>query len=364
MTVIATSQGQTQGQIENLGAPDSLNISGISVMTQTATNATAVGANLLKLNQQAVSATQGRLPNASLAIEPGLDMASQGLDAVFAQPGAQVTAQQFFQARRVTQERTRAAVKMVQDSLASGGRASVTSISRLTQPVTNRMTGFYVPGSGTVLNQTGAVNEIASRDLSATVGQLRESGVITGIAQATQAADNTQGTLAVSALSQASKIPAPGVAGVLSLPAIPTIAAQTGLPGGIPAVDAQQIQAAAQAIAAAQNPENPLATTGATVGATDRSKIDQLLRTVLPPMVPTFNAGTATATELAVSALSSARFKNVRDADLVYRGTDARIWDEINNERLRRGLAALTTPRPADASDYVRRYSNPAYSGG
>ena len=55
---------------------------------------------------------------------------------------------------------------------------------------------------------------------------------------------------------------------------------------------------------------------------------------------------TATATAFEVSL-----YKNTKDADLIYKGTDSIIWDRTNRERLRRNLSSLTDagyPKPAE----------------
>jgi len=107
-----------------------------------------------------------------------------------------------------------------------------------------------------------------------------------------------------------------------------------------------------------------LATAGTKIGAIDRSKLDSAFLSALPPGLPSFDPGTISAAQQAGASINAARFKNTKDEDLTYSGPDTQVWDDINNERLKRGLSGLPNPRPAEDSEYAKKYSNPAYSGG
>ena len=72
---IPTSIGQTVGAVQNIASTVTaagINVNGIASMSQAATNLTAAGANLLKLNQQATSAIKGLLPNSTLTVDAAL----------------------------------------------------------------------------------------------------------------------------------------------------------------------------------------------------------------------------------------------------------------------------------------------------
>lgn len=376
--LIPTSINQTVGSTQNIvssatAAP--VNINAVPGMTQTATNLTAAGANLLKLNQESLIAAQGLLPNSTLAVDPALSTAKTGLDAVFASQGASATATDFFRAVKQTAEKIASDVKAVSEKIASGiNPASLapgagTGLSTLTNVVGTNVSSAtptvsnYLPGAR-ALAQTGAVNTNAAAAVTGTIGSLKQAGASVGVNTAQIAAANPQLTGAFSSLSQADKIPAPGAILPGGLPAIPSIAAIPGLPAGIPAIDPAQLKAATQAIEAAQNPTNPLASAGAKIGAVDRGQLDSAFLSALPPGLPSFDPGTVSAAQQAGAAVNTARFKNVPDKDLTYTGPDTQVWDDINNERLKRGLSGLSNPRPAEDSDYAKKYSQPAYGGG
>jgi hypothetical protein len=352
-------------------------------MTQTATNLTAAGANLLKLNQQAVSAVQGLLPNSTLTVDAALSKAKVGLENTFSAQGAAATATDFFRAAKQTADKIASDVKAVTDKIASGvdpaslaksatsGLSSLTNVvGSVTSSVTSAVSSAaktvtsYIPGAGAALAQTGAINTNAAAAVTGTINSLQQAGAAVGVNTAQIAAANQQLTGAVSSLSQALKISAPGVSLPGGLPAIPSIPAIPGLPAGIPAIDPAKLKAATAAIEAAQNPPNPLATAGTKIGAIDRSKLDSAFLSALPPGLPSFDPGTISAAQQAGASINTARFKNVPDKDLTYTGPDTQVWDDINNERLKRGLSGLPNPRPAEDSEYAKKYSNPAYSGG
>lgn len=350
----------------------SVNASGLSSMTQAATNLTAAGANLLKLNQQSASAIQGLLPNSTLTVDAALNKVKTGLDSVFSSQGASATATQFFRAAKETSEKIASDVKSITEKIASGANpSSLTStasqgLTALTKVVGSTITAAssaatsvtnYIAGAGSALSQTGSINTSASAAVSSTISGLQQAGTVAGVNTAQLAAANKQVSSALGSLSQALKIPAPGAVLPGGLPAIPNLPA-------IPAIDPAQVKAATAAIEAAQNPPNPLAQTGAKIGAIDRSKLDSAFLSALPPGLPNFDPGTIAAAQQAGAAINTARFKNVPDKDLTYSGPDPTVWDEINNERLRRGLSGLPNSRPSENSDYVKKYSQPAYSGG
>lgn len=383
---IPTSLGQTVGAVQNIAstvAASGVNVNAISGMTQTATNLTAAGANLLKLNQQATSAAQGLLPNGTLSIDPALTQIKTGLEGTFSAQGAAATATDFFKAAKQTAEKIAGDVKSVTEKIASGvdpaslAKSATSGLSSLTNVVGSaassatssiaqaaKTVSNYIPGAGSALAQTGAVNTNAAAAITGTINSLQQAGATVGVNTAQIAAANQQLTGAVSSLSQALKISAPGVSLPSGLPAIPSIPAIPGLPAGIPAIDPAQLKAATAAIEAAQNPPNPLATAGTKIGAIDRGKLDSAFLSALPPGLPSFDPGTISAAQQAGAALNNARFKNVPDKDLTYGGPDPQVWDDINAERLKRGLAGLSNPRPSEDSDYVKKYSNPAYSSG
>jgi hypothetical protein len=56
-----------------------------------------------------------------------------------------------------------------------------------------------------------------------------------------------------------------------------------------------------------------------------------------------------------VGSLEAGLFSKTPDDKLTYSGTDPIVWDRTNNERLRRGLSPLSTPRPVDDG---KTYSN------
>lgn len=383
---IPTSIGQTVGAVQNIASSVTaagINTSSIASMTQAATNLTAAGANLLKLNQQAVSAVQGLLPNSTLTVDAALSKAKVGLENTFSAQGAAATATDFFKAAKQTAEKIASDVKAVAEKIASGvdptslaksATAGLSSLTNVVGSVTSSVTSAvssaaktvssYIPGAGAALAQTGSINNNAAAAVTSTINSLQQAGAAVGVNTAQIAAANQKLTGAVSSLSQALKISAPGVALPGGLPAIPSIPAIPGLPAGIPAIDTAKLKAATAAIEAAQNPANPLATAGAKIGAVDRSKLDSAFLSVLPPGLPSFDPGTISAAQQAGAAINTARFKNTKDEDLTYTGPDTQVWDDINNERLKRGLSGLPNPRPAEDSEYAKKYSNPAYSGG
>lgn len=369
--LILTSQNQTSGAVQNIASSATaagLNTTSITSMTQAATDLTAAGTNLLRLNQQATSAAAGLLPNNTLTVDAALNTAKTGLDKLFSAPGAAATATDFFRAARETANKIAEDVKSVTEKLMSGVNTNVPISRNNLASLTNIMStsaaaaatgGRYIPGAGTAAAQTGAINSAASVAVAGTVSALQQSGVNAGIGSAQIVAANPEVTSAIGALSQAAKIAAPGLGLSAGLPALPNL-------GGIsiPAIDPTQLKAATAAIDAAQNPPNPLATTGAKIGAVDRSKLDAAFLGALPPGLPSFDPGVVSAASQAGAALNTARFKNVSDQDLTYTGEDPQVWDEINNERLRRGLSGLSNPKPPADSAYVTRYSSAAYSGG
>ena len=365
-SLIPTSTGQVIGASQSListATATGLNTQGLAAMTKTATNLTAAGANLLKLNQQSASAVQGLLPNGTLTVDSLLNKAKTGLDSVFSAQGAKATATQFFKSAQDTANKIAADVKSVVSKLSSGTvsaasltpTASLGSLSNIAAAAKSAVN--YIPGASSVIQQVGAVSATTAKAVTATVDSLKVAGSISGINVAQLSAANPQVTQAISGLSQAAKISAPGVSLPTSLPAIP------GLPA-IPSIDPAQLKAATAAISAAQNPPNPLASVGTAIGAVDRSKIDAAFTATLPPGLPSFNPGTISAAQQAGTALNQARFKNTKDEDLTYSGPDPLVWDEINSERLRRNLPGLPNPRPAEDSDYVKKYSQPANNGG
>lgn len=379
--MIPTSINQTVGAARSLASSAASIGSGLagdarSSATQAATDLTAAGSNLLKLNQQAASAVQGLLPNGTLAINPSLSQLKTGLDGVFSAEGATATATQFFKAAKETATKIANDVKAVAEKISSGVNLSSPSaslssgIGSLTKVVSSaasavgsaaRTASSYVPGAA-LLQQTGAIDPQASARLTSAVSSLKTAGAIAGVNTAQLTAAAPVVAQATSALSQAAKISAPGVLppGGLGLPAIPSIPAIPGLPAGIPKIDPAQLKAATAAIEAAQNPPNPLADTGAKIGAVDRSQIDSAFMRLLPPGLPSFDPGTISAAQQAGASINNARFKNVMDKDLTYGGEDPQVWDDINAERLKRGLTGLPNPRPPEDSAYTRRYSQPA----
>ena len=390
---IPTSIGQTVGAVQNIASTVTaagINVNGIASMSQAATNLTAAGANLLKLNQQATSAIKGLLPNSTLTVDAALSKVKVGLENTFSAQGAAATATDFFKAAKETADKIASDVKAVAEKIASGidptslaksatgGLSSLTnvvgsvtsSVSSAVSSVTSAVSSVaqsvssYIPGAGAALAQTGSISATASAAVTNTINSLKQAGAAVGVNTAQIAAANQQLTGAVSSLSQALKISAPGVALPGGLPAIPSIPAIPGLPGGIPAIDPAKLKAATAAIEAAQNPPNPLATAGTKIGAIDRSKLDSAFLSALPPGLPSFDPGTISAAQQAGAAINTARFKNTKDEDLTYTGPDTQVWDDINNERLKRGLSGLPNPRPAEDSEYAKKYSNPAYSGG
>ena len=383
---IPTSIGQTVGAVQNIASSVTaagINVNSLSSMTQAATNLTAAGANLLKLNQQAASAAQGLLPNSTLTVDAALSKAKVGLESTFSAQGAAATATQFFKAAKQTADKITSDVKAVADKIASGvdpaslaksatsGLSSLTNVvGSVTSSVTSAVSSVaktvtsYIPGAGAALAQTGAINTNTAAAVTGTINSLQQAGAAVGVNTAQIAAANKQLTGAVSSLSQALKVSAPGVSLPGGLPAIPSIPSIPGLPGGIPAIDTAKLKAATAAIEAAQNPPNPLATAGTKIGAIDRSKLDSAFLSSLPPGLPSFDPGTISAAQQAGTAINTARFKNTKDEDLTYTGPDTQVWDDINNERLKRGLSGLPNPRPAEDSEYAKKYSNPAYSGG
>lgn len=354
--LILTSRNQTMGAVQNIASSTtstSLNPGSITAMAQAATDLTAAGSNLLKLNQQSMSATQGLLPNSTLTVDPALSIAKTGLDSLFSAQGATATATDFFRAAKQTAAKITNDIKSVTEKLVSGVNTGSTISRTNLASLTNIMSttsaaaatgGRYIPAAGTILGQTGSINSSASAAVQNTVGALQQSGINAGISSAQIAAANPAATAAVGALSQATKI---SVAGM-----------------DIPNIDPLQLKSATAAIEAAQNPPNPLATTGAKIGAVDRSKLDAAFLGALPPGLPSFDPGTVSAAKQAESALNTARFKSVNNQNLVYSGQDPAVWDQINQERLRRGLSGLNSPRPATSSDYVIKYSSTAYNSG
>lgn len=368
---ILTSQNQTTGAAQNISSSTTaaaLNPSSITAMTQAATDLTAAGSNLLKLNEQATSAAAGLLPNSTLTIDPTLSTAKTGLEKLFSAQGATATATDFFRAARETATKVTNDVKSITEKLMSGVNTNTIISKNNLASLTNIMStaaaaaatgGRYIPGAGTALQQTGSKNTAASAAISSTLGALQLSGVNSGVNTAQTAVANPAVTSAIGSLSSAAKISAPGVALPTGLSDLTKLAGVT-----IPAVDPLQYKAAVAAVDAAQNPPNPLAAVGAKIGAVDRSKLDSAFQSILPPGLPAFNPGVPSAAAAATAALNSARFKDVKDQDLNYSGQDPIVWDEINRQRLARGLTGLSTPRPAADSDYVKKYSSPAYTGG
>lgn len=354
--LILTSQNQTMGAAQNLASSaqaSTLSATSITSMAQAATNLTAAGSNLLKLNQQATSAAQGLLPNSTLTVDSALSTVKTGLDSLFSAPGAAATATDFFRAARDTANKISEDIKSITEKLMSGvntgsiiDRTNLTSLTNIVSSTAAAAAtgGRYVPGAGTAIAQIGSINSAASAAVQGTVNALQQSGVNSGVNAAQIAAANPTVTAAIGSLSQAAKISVPGL--------------------NLPAIDPLQLKSATAAIEAAQNPPNPLAATGAKIGAVDRSKLDAAFLSALPPGLPSFDPGTVSAATQAESALNTARFKNVKDSDLTYSGEDPTVWDEINRERLRRGLSGLSNPRPPEDSAYVKKYSSPAYTAG
>lgn len=82
---------------------------------------------------------------------------------------------------------------------------------------------------------------------------------------------------------------------------------------------------------------------GGFTGTVNRSVVDQALAQVIGnPKIPVPN-------------FSTGLFTSTPNNELVYQGRDPVVWDSVNNERLRRGLAPLTNPRPEQGfEDYTR----------
>lgn len=120
---IPTSIGQTVGAVQNIASTVTaagINVNGIASMSQAATNLTAAGANLLKLNQQATSAIKGLLPNSTLTVDAALSKVKVGLENTFSAQGAAATATDFFKAAKETADKIASDVKAVAEKIASG----------------------------------------------------------------------------------------------------------------------------------------------------------------------------------------------------------------------------------------------------
>lgn len=80
---------------------------------------------------------------------------------------------------------------------------------------------------------------------------------------------------------------------------------------------------------------------GGFTNTVERNVVDQAVAQIIGNAkipVPNFSAGI---------------FSNLPNSELNYSGDNASFWDQFNNERLRRGLGGLDTPRP---SDPIERY--------
>lgn len=77
----------------------------------------------------------------------------------------------------------------------------------------------------------------------------------------------------------------------------------------------------------------------------------------------TFDLSSLNGVTSSVGSFESGLFSKTPDDKLTYSGTDPIVWDRTNNERLRRGLSPLSTPKPVDdGKTYGRFQSTPPAS--
>lgn len=63
--------------------------------------------------------------------------------------------------------------------------------------------------------------------------------------------------------------------------------------------------------------------------------------------------------KIPVPSFSSTLFSSLPNTELTYTGNSASFWDELNAERLRRGLSGLSTPRPDDPIEGYEQAGSP-----